>query len=432
MTIKRTDKEMIDALKMIEIAPNVNLHFVKSKKFKTDLVSLYFLRPLTKEEATLNALLTRMIDQGTAKFPTAQVLNQHLDEHYGMSLVSDVTKIGERHIVQIKVQFPRSPIIGKNLMVDGLELLHEAVYNPLVSSNKFEETIFEMEKQLLRQEIEASVNDKTGYAITRCLELMCSEEPYRFYEYGDVEYLETITNEQLYAHYLDVIYHSKMDVIVIGDFDFDQTEPLIKEFFSAKIENVIEIPEEIVNIPVESLRIVDESMSVQQGKLVIGYRTYTDRVDPMYYPLQLFSAIFGGMPSSKLFMNLREKESLCYFIGSKVEKLKGIMYVVSGIDFDKYELANQLIDIQFEEMLQGDFGDEDIEMATKSIVASLRSISDYPNSFSNFYFNQSMLGDTVDIEDYVRKYEAVTKDQIIEVGKRIKKDLVYFMKGSDI
>jgi predicted Zn-dependent peptidase len=429
--LKRKMITMIDALKTIKLATHVDLHLIQSKKFKTDLVNVYFLRPLTMEEATLNALLTRILDRGTAKYPNAQILNQHLDNLYGMSLVSDVTKVGERHQVQLKIQFPRSPIIGKNLMVEGLELLKEAIYKPLVDGEKFQEDIFELEKQQLKQEIESKINDKTTYAVDRCLEMMCETEPYRFYAYGDVDYLETVTNEQLYKHYLDVIHHSKMDFVIIGDFDFEQTTKLIQTYFDEDIATIIDVPEELINVPIKEVRIVNEPMNIQQGKLVIGYRTYTDRKDEMYYPMQLFSAIFGGTPSSKLFMNLREKESLCYFIGSKVDKLKGIMYVVSGIDFDKYEIANQLIDAEFKQMLEGNFNEEDIEMAKKSIVSSLKSISDYPNSFSNFYYNQYMLGDPIDIEQYIANFEVVTKEAIIQAGKRIQKDIIYFLKGSE-
>lgn len=423
---------MIDALKTCQIAPHLNLHLIQSKKFKTDLISVYFLRPLTMEEATLNALLTRILDRGTAKYPTAQRLNQHMDELYGMSVVSDVLKIGERHQVQLKVQFPRSPLIGKNLMVDGLDLLSEVIYNPLIINNGFSPEYFELEKQQLKQEIESRVNDKTTYAIDRCTELMCADEPFRFYAYGDVDYLETVTNEQLYEHYLDVIKHSKMDLIAIGDFDFDVTEKLIREHFTIALSDVAEISNEVIDMPIEELRIEQEAMAVQQGKLVIGYRTYTDRKDPLYFAVQIFSAIFGGMPSSKLFMNLREKESLCYFIGTKVEKLKGLLYVIAGIDFDKYDRSLELIDVEFANMLAGDFNEEDMDMAKKSIVASLKSISDYPNSFSNFYYNQSMLDETIDINHYVASFESVTKEQIVEAGKRIQKDLIYFLKGSDL
>lgn len=422
---------MIDALKKVEIAQHVNLHLVKSKKFKTDLISLYYLRPLTMEEATLNALITRILDRGCENYPTAQVLNQFLDDHYGMALVSDVLKVGERHQVQLKVQFPRSPIIGHSLMKDGLSILNEIINRPLIEDGGFSKELFELEKEQLKQEIESKVNDKTTYAIDRCLEIMCETEPYRFYGYGDVAYLETVTNEQLYAHYLDVIHHSKTDIVAIGDFDFDETEALIKSYFDKPLNSVIEVPEEEIHKPINEIRTIEEVMNIQQGKLVIGYRTYTDRSHPLYYPLQLFGAIFGGMPSSKLFMNLREKESLCYYVGSKMDKLKGLMYVLAGIDFDKYELAKELIDLEFEKMLQGEFTDVDIEMARKSIISSLRAIVDYPNSFSNFYYNQDMLGDPLDIEQFVERFEAVTKDEIIEAGKRIQKDTIYFLKGGE-
>lgn len=422
---------MIDALKTLNIAPNFNLHMIKSKKFKTDLINLYFLRPLTLEEATLNALLTRIIDRGTMKHQSSQLLNQHMDELYGMSLVSDVSKIGERQEIQVKVQYPRSPIIGKNLMEDGVALLKEVVFNPFVVEGKFQQSIFDMEKEQLKQEIESRINDKTSYAVDRCLELMCSEENYRFYGYGDIAYLETVTNEQLYAHYLKVISTSKMDIVVVGDFDFDLAQSLLVREFAPPTGEMVEVPEELVFVPVNEVRYVEEALQIQQGKLVMGYRTQTDRFDKTYYALQLFSVIFGGMPSSKLFMNLREKESLCYFIGTKIDKLKGIMYVVSGIDFHQNERAQELIDLEYDKMIRGEFTEEDIEMAKKALVSSLKSVSDFPNSFANFCYNQYMLGDPIEIDHYVSCYESVTKEEIIEAGKRIQKDLVYFLKGSE-
>lgn len=422
---------MIDALKTINVSTNFNLHLIKSEKFKTDLINLYFLRPLTKEEATLNTLLTRILDRGTKKYSTSQVLNQYMDELYGMSLVSDVAKIGERQEVQIKVQYPRSPIIGRSLMVEAVNLLWEVVYNPLVEEGKFQQSIFDIEKEQLKQEIESRINDKTGYAIDRCFEHMCAEENYRFYGYGDIEYLETVTNEQLYEHYCHVVEHSRMDIVVIGDFDFDTTESLILSTFKGVGEEVIEVPEEVVNVPIKELRYVEESMQIQQAKLVIGYRDYTNRFDKAYYALQLFTLIWGGMPSSKLFMNLREKESLCYYVGTKIDKLKGIVYVVSGIDFHQKDRALEIIDLEFDKMCAGDFDDEELRMAKKAIVSSLRSVSDFPNSFANFCYNQYMLGDPVEIEHYVNCYEAVTREDIMEAGRRIQKDLIYFLKGSE-
>lgn len=422
---------MIDALKTVNVSSNYNLHLIKSEKFKTDLINLYFLRPLTKEEATLNTFITRILDRGTKKYPSSQLLTQYLDELYGMSLVADVAKIGERQEVQIKIQYPRSPIIGKSLMEDAVKLLWEVVYNPLVEDGKFQQSIFDIEKEQLKIEIESKINDKTGYAIDRCFEHMCSEENYRFYTYGDIEYLETVTNEQLYQHYCHLVNHSKFDIVAIGDFDFDTTERLILDVFKGVEEDVIEVPEEEVEFPIKEVRYVEEALQIQQGKLVIGYRTHTDRYDKAFYALQLFTVLWGGMPSSKLFMNLREKESLCYYVGSKIDKLKGIAYVVSGIDFHQKDKALEIIDQEFEQMLLGNFDDEELRMAKKAVVSNLKSMSDFPNSFANFYYNQSMLGDPVEVDHYIQCYEAVTREEIMAVGKRIEKDLVYFLKGSE-
>ncbi len=422
---------MIDELRTKKVSDNFHIHLIQSSKFKTDLLSLYFLRPLTLEETTLNALLTRVIDRGTKNYPTSQLINQHLDDFYGTSMICDVMKIGERQQVQIKVQYPRSPIIDRNLMKEALAFLKEMIYNPLVVDGQFDKNIFEMEKELLKQEIESRTNDKTTYAVDRAIELMCHEEPYRFYNYGDIEYLETITNEQLYAHYLEVIEHSKMDVVAIGDFDFDVMQEQILAHLATPKGEVKQVPEEIVKAAQKPVRVVCETMNLQQARLIVGCRTNTDRFDPSYYALQLFGMIYGGTPSSKLFMTLRERDSLCYYVGTKVDKLKGIMYTIAGIDEVNYERSLAVMDEAFENMLAGEITEEELSIAKKAIIASLQSISDFPNTFSNFCNNQFMLGDSLDIEYYIGCYQAVTLQEVIDIGKRIEKDMIYMLKGSD-
>lgn len=421
---------MIDALKTIKMADHFNLHFIKSAKFKTDLISVYFLRPLTREEATLNTLLTRILDQGCESYPSATQLVRQFDNLYGTAFVSDIAKVGERHQVQIKIQFPRSAMIEQNLMEDCMSLLSDIIYRPLFENGNFKESIFETEKQKLIQEIESKINDKTTYAVDRCFEIMCEEEPFRFYAYGDVEYLNTVTVEDLTKHYRDVIDNSQMDVVILGDFDFDATQNLVNQYFKAPSSAIL-IPEELILAPREEVLRVTETMQISQAKMVIGYRTQTDRFDELYYPLHLFSYILGGMPSSKLFMSVREKESLCYYVGSKMDKLKGIMYTILGIDAENAEKAELLIDSEMKKMTEDGITDEDLRVAKLAINSSLKSVSDFPNSYTNFFYNQYMLGDPIDIDHYISSFETVTKEQVAEVGKKIVKEMVYLLKGSE-
>lgn len=421
---------MIDALKTINMSEHFNLHLIKSKKFRTDLISVYFLRPLTIEEATLNTLLTRILDQGCEKYPSATQLVRQFDNLYGTAFVSDIAKVGERHQVQIKIQFPRSVLIEQNLMEACMALLSDIIYRPLLENGSFKTSIFETEKQKLIQEIESKINDKTTYAVDRCFEIMCEEEPFRFYAYGDIDYLNTVTPEILTAHYKDVISNSQMDVIILGDFDFDETQTLVKHYFESP-KGAIEIPEEKILAPRAELIRVTETMQISQAKMVIGYRTQTDRFSDLYYPLHLFTYILGGMPSSKLFMSVREKESLCYYVGSKMDKLKGIVYTILGIDAVNAEKAETLIDEEMRKMTEGGISDEDLRVAKLAISSSLKSVSDFPNSYSNFFYNQFMLDDPIDIDHYIECFERVTKEEVAEVGKRIVKEMVYLLKGSE-
>lgn len=421
---------MIDALKTIKIADHFSLHFVESSKFKTDLISVYFLRPLTKEEATLNTLLTRVLDQGCETYPSATALVRQFDNLYGTAFVSDISKVGERHQVQVKIQFPRSPLIEQNLMEDCMSVLSDIIYKPLFEDGHFKTSIFENEKQKLIQEIESKINDKTMYAIDRAIEVMCEDEPFRFYAYGDVDYLQALSVQDLTNHYFDVIDNSQLDVVILGDFDFDATEALVRRVFKSP-KTAIAIPEELILPPRPEVLRVTETMQISQAKMIIGYRTQTDRFDDLYYPLHLFSYILGGMPSSKLFMSVREKESLCYYVSTKMDKLKGIMYTVLGIDAENAEKAERLIDEEFDKLIEGGITDEDLRVAKLAINSSLKSVSDFPNSYTNFFYNQNMLGDPIDIDHYIDNFNAVTKEQVAQVGKKVAKEMVYILKGSE-
>jgi predicted Zn-dependent peptidase len=423
---------MINEIDKRKLSDKVHLHLIKSDKFKTDLIGVYIKRPLRQDEAAKNALLTRVIERATTEYPTAKELAIKLEELYGAVVAADVVKYGEKQVLQFKVQLPNEKLLkAEGIFEDGLNILRGILLDPLVVDGGFDKDYFENEVQNLITEINGRVNDKMTYAMERCIEEMCADEPYHIYQYGDIEDLKDITPQSLYDHYLHVIESSEIEICVSGDIDFDAVESQVAETLNFDVKSCVAYPEEDNGAEVKGLKEVEDRFNINQGKLSIGYRTHTPMHDPLYEASVIFSYILGGGANSKLFKNVREKESLCYYIFARNEKYKSIMMISSGIEFENKDKALALIDHEFNQMLEGNFTEDDIRIAKDNLKSSLNSVSDFQNSFLNYYYSTMLSKRNFDIEARKAAIEAVTKADIIKAGHRIEKDTIHFLNKEE-
>lgn len=423
---------MIEEVKYIQLAPGVRLVLIRSGKFKTDLVSVYLKRPLGKAEATYNTLLARVMERGTERYPTSQSFNAHLDNLYGAMLYSDVTKIGELHVLQFKTQLPRSSwILDMNSLTEAIGILKEVIFEPALEEGAFIKAYVDQEIENLKQEIESRTNDKATYAMDRMVEHMCPDEPYSAYTYGDISYLEGMDAVKLYDHYLKVLEEAEVDIVVFGDFEFEQALTECRAAFAfSGTRTSLEVTSPWSSEPGKVKEIVERT-DVNQAKLVIGYRSPISGDHPLYYPAMLFSTVLGGTPSSRLFNRVREKESLCYYIQSKFDRFKGMLMVMAGIDKTSGTRVTELTDEIFRDLIEGRVNQEEIEIAKKSIVSGLRSITDFPNSYSNFLFSQLLSHEELDIERIIDKVNQVSAEQMTEAGRTFVKDTWYMLTGEE-
>ncbi len=425
---------MINDIKEIKLKEHLNLYMVNSRKFKTDLLGVFIKRPLNKNEAAKNALLTRVLLRSTNKHRTSQELSIVLEDAYGMILVSDVVKYGETHVLQFKLQFPNEKHINeKNLFENALNLLKEVIFEPHIQKGKFNEEYFLQEQSNLVDEIHSRVNDKMSWSLERCLETMYEGDPYSIYQYGEVEDVLDISNEDLFEHYKNIIDTSMFDVCVSGNVDFDKTQDLIEKSFDISDTPLTHYPEIVNNKGKKEVKEIKEKFQIEQGKLVLGYRTNIDYRDKLYEASVLANYILGGGANSKLFMNIREKESLCYYIFAKADKFKGCMLIGAGIEFDKYDKVVELVNKEIEKVKSGDFTDEDLDIAKQAMVSSIKSLSDFPNSFINFYYTE-VLGrseslEQVSLKNKIEKYSNVTREEVIKTIKLLELDTIYFLEG---
>lgn len=419
----------MEDVKKINLGDNISLTLIPGNKFKSNLVSIYIQRLLDKKEATKNALLPTVVTSGCEKYPSVREISNKLDDLYGSSIGADVSKRGERQVISFKIISTNEKYLEENIFQDVIEFFNEIVNKPLVIDGGFKEEYLSIEKQNLKDRIQAKINDKGRYALERAFEEMCKEERFSISEYGYEDEIDSITAKDLYDHYKEIIRTSPIDIVVEGDFDENKVKDIITKNFNFERGNIIELPREEYKKEVKEVKVVEDKMDITQGKLVMGYRTNIDYKDiEKYYPLVVGSNVLGGGPHSKMFINIREKESLCYYIYSSVEKYKGILFISSGIEFQNYEKTVELVKKQLESLKEGDISEEEIENSKSAIINSMRSLKDSIGGMSDFYFSQGMSNTNNTVEEIIDNIAKVKVEDIVKAVESVTLDTVYFLR----
>lgn len=408
-----------------------HLHTIQSDKFKTISIVIKLRTPLNRETITKRALLPYVLQQGTERYPDFRSLRGALDDLYGAVLSAYGSKKGENHIFTLRLETANESYLNneEEIFAPAVKLLRDLLFNPKVIEGAFDPSIVKREKQTLKQKITSIVDDKMSYANERLIDEMCAEEPYHYHLNGYEEDLESINEHNLYEYYQTMLEEDVMDIYVLGDIKDKQIEETINSYFSRK--NSPEIPP--VNFSSKPLKKVDfvvEKQEVQQAKLHLGYRTNKVLSDPDYYALQVFNGLFGGFPSSKLFLNVREKHSLAYYAASRLESHKGLLFVFSGIDPSDYEKARNIIEEQMEALKNGDFTEDQLSETKELIINQYLETMDSPSGMIELLFNQTVGGLDISPEQVIDKIRAVTTDQVVHAASEIELDTVYLLTGT--
>ena len=415
-------------LKTLEIGKNVKLTLIPESKFKTNLISVYIQRKLDRNEVTKNALLPGILKSGCNKYKTLGQLTDREEELYGSYLHAGASKRGESQVLGFSILSVNEKYLDEKILGQCIEFLNEIINNPLVIDGGFNEEYLNIEKEILKDSIMSIINDKGNYAMKRTNEIMFEGEPYSINGKGYIEDLDTIDRVGLYEHYKEVLKTSPIEIMIEGEFEETEVVELIKEKFQFDRGNIIDIPKEEYYKEVDKVKEVKETMDIAQGKLVMGYRCNVDYLDEeKYYSLLLGSRILGGGADSKLFINVREKESLCYTIYSTIQKSKSTMKVCSGIEAQNYEKTVNLVKEQVQKLKDGDITESEISNAKIAFINSLNSLNDEIGRISDFYFSQSISKNKSDLDQIKNMINKSTKEDIVEAVKNIELDTIYFL-----
>lgn len=413
-----------------EIKKGIKFHEIETNKFKTNLFAIFLTVPLKKETVTKNALLAATLRRGTMEFPTQEQISKELEEMYGASFDCGIEKSGDYHTFKFYLETINDEYLPQKeeLSQKCLELLLSIVFNPYIENEAFKEEYLQGEKENLKQIIEGKIDNKGTYALDKSIEAMYKGEPYGLYKYGYVEDLEQITAKDLYKYYLEVIEKCKIDIFASGEnieklYEKVKENKNIQKLKERTPEKVEEKEKKEVKIP----QIINESMDVTQGKLIIGLDVFSKEKDVDYITM-VYNGILGVGANSKLFQNVREKASLAYTCGSNFVKRKHIILIRAGIEIKNYEKAVNIINEQLQDIQKGNFTQEDLENTKNLIYATINNIEEEQDTEISYYFGQELAEKNITTEEYKEKIKKVTKQDVIEVAKTIKTNTIYFLK----
>lgn len=415
------------------IKDGITIHTIKTNKFKTNLFAVFVTTKLDRKTVTKNALLTAVLRRGTKNFPTQEEISKQLENMYGASFDCGVEKTGDNHVLKFYLESINNEFLPtqENLSKECMDILLDIVFNPYEENGCFKQEYIDGEKENLKQIIQGKIDNKAKYAFDRCIEEMYKDEPYGAYKYGYIEDLDEIDSKNLYEYYIELIKNAKIDIFVSGDIEND----VISEINDNEIINKLEERDANYNINKENEekkkvgepKVVTESMQITQGKLILGLDVLDNKKESKF-ATSVYNVILGGSANSKMFQNVREKASLAYTAGSNYLRQKDNVFIKCGIDIPNYEKALEIIKEQLEQMKNGDFTEEDIQNAKTLIEASVGSIPESQDSEITYYFAQELSDEFVSIEDYIKKINNVSKDEIVDIANKIQINTIYFLK----
>lgn len=412
------------------IAPGVRLCAVQTDRFKTGCISFSMALPLEGDIAA-NAILPYILHRSCKKYPDFSRLNGRLAELYGASLSAGVAKLGEAQILSINLTSidDRFSLTNESIAQSCTELLLELIFDPDLVDGCFGEAAVQREKRLLIEKVESEINDKRFYALRRCEEIMCAGEKFGLDKYGTIEAIEALTGESIYNAWQNML---KTGVIQI-DFVGSGAHDIVAEALEAKFAGIERNPADITTVFIKTAkeqRREEEKLPVKQGKLVLGFRAGMEDNTDEAPAFKVMADIFGGGTYSKLFKNVREEMSLCYYCSAKPDRHKGVMFVQSGIEFEKAELATDEILRQFDAVKAGDFEPADLEASLMAICDKLSGVEDSPDDIASWYTFRILEPVLKTPAQEAEEIRQVTKERVVAAANRVTLDTIYMLSGT--
>ncbi len=417
-------------VKTISLLPGITLRMFQDNRFKQSCLTVQFVRPMCREEVAYNALLPAVLLRGCEGAEDMRDITLRLDDLYGASVSTLVRRVGDYQTVGLHCGFIEDAfaMAGDKIFAPMVEFLHQLLFAPVLENGVFRKDYVNHEKKNLIINIESARNDKRSYAMAELFRIMCSEDSYGIPRLGEVSQVEKITPEDLYAHYRRVLRESPVEIFYVGSKDAAQVEELLRPLFADAERDYVNLKSQTDFQSPEGGEQV-RAMDVAQGRLAMGFVTPVTNRDPRFAAMQVCNTVLGGGVTGKLFANVREKESLCYDIGSSYYGSKGIVTVGAGIDFDKKDDVKVQVLAQLEACQKGEISQEELIAAKGAMISGLRSIHDSANAIENYYATAALSGLNLTPAQHRQAVEAVTLQEVTDAANTLSLHTTFFIKG---
>lgn len=417
-------------LTTIELLPGVTLRCFADRRFKQESLSLQLIRPMCRQEASLNALLPTVLLRGCRTAPDLQAITQRLDDLYGAAVGTLLRRVGDVQTTGFGCSFMKEQFAlqGDAIFAPMLTFLQELLLDPLTENGVFCPEYVDSEKRNLLSAMAAIRNDKRSYASAQMLKVMCKGDSFGIPRLGEEADVQTITPETLYHHYQKILRESPIHLFYVGSQDPERLTELLRSIFSGldRCPGVMPRQTGFTDLGGDT---VTEQMDVAQGKLCMGFVTPVTLRDKDFVPTQLLNTVFGSGMLSKLFMTIREQMSLCYDISSSYHGSKGILTVSAGIDNHMDTAVREEVLRQLQLCRDGEISPEELAAAKQALLSQLRSTHDSPGSIEGYYATSALSGLPLSLEEYARQVEQATVADIAAAAEKLQLHTVYFLKG---
>lgn len=416
----------------IPLSEGVTLRCRQDERFKQGCLSIQLVRHMQPGEAAMNALLPSVLLRGSRKHPDLRSITQALDDLYGAAVSPLVRRVGDYQTTGLFCAFmdQRFALPGDRVLEPMIDFLRELLLEPVLERGIFDTEYVESEKKNLISAIEAEMNDKQAYAMNQLLKAMCKGDRFGLPRLGEPEEIEAITSEALFRHYQMILKESPVNLFYVGSAEPDTVAALLAPLFGGLERKPITLPPQSGFHPAESSHFT-EALDVTQGKLCLGYVTPITNRHPEFAAMQVLNSLFGAGMTSKLFLKVREEQSLCYSIGSAYYSAKGILTVYAGIDPEQEETTRTAIVRQLALCQQGQITDEELEAARKAILSGLQSTHDSPGAIESYYSTAALSGLGLTPAQYAEAVRAVTVEATAEAARSLTLHSSFFLKGAD-
>ena len=411
----------------------ITVRYLPTEKFTTDYFSVHFILPLDKSTVAGYSLLTKLFKKGCRAYPSQGALARRLEELYASSLEISVSKQGESQMISLGMDVLSSRFIfdGTPVALDAGTLLSDILFDPYLENGVFSSASVEREKAALKDQLHASINNKKTYVLKRCREIMCDGEPYSLALEGTEEDIDACTPNTLYALYLEMLRVATVEIFYIGRDPLALAEERARRLIACFGERTPFLRKTVYLQAKKEVKRVKEFVRAVQGKLALGFRTgiHKDVSLREKDALLLFNIIYGTSPVSKLFLNVRERLSLCYYCASRNDNQKGVLFVHSGVENEKADAAEKEILLQLKAIQDGSITDDEMYAAKQAFRDLTRSVADSPFTLEQWYLTRTLQGDDRTPEEMNTAIEALTKEDVMRAAQGVVLDTVFFLEG---